>query len=101
MKVFTDMIKVLDGQNRDNSDKSIIESVGKEGVLVPLLVYSDPEETGKYVLVAGHRRLASAVHFNLKEVPVEVIPQDPHISHVRHKAALWCPSDPWIDSMCS
>ena len=76
MKVFTDMIKVLDGQNRDNSDKSIIESVGKEGVLVPLLVYSDPEETGKYVLVAGHRRLASAVHFNLKEVPVEVIPQD-------------------------
>ena len=65
MKVFTDMIKVLDGQNRDNSDKSIIESVGKEGVLVPLLVYSDPEETGKYVLVAGHRRLASAVHFNL------------------------------------
>ena len=76
MKVFTDMIKVLDGQNRDKSDKSIIESVGKEGVLVPLLVYSDPEETGKYVLVAGHRRLASAVHFNLKEVPVEVIPQD-------------------------
>ena len=35
MRIETSKIKVLDGQNRDNSDKSIIQSVEKEGVLVP------------------------------------------------------------------
>ena len=76
MRANTSQIRVLDGQNRDNSDKSIIQSVEKEGVLVPLLVYSDPDNVGSYILVAGHRRLASAIHFKLKDVPVEVIPQD-------------------------
>jgi ParB/RepB/Spo0J family partition protein len=73
MRVNTAQIRVLDGQNRDNSDKSIIQSVEKEGVLVPLLVYCDPDNAGSYILAAGHRRLASAIHFNLKDVPVEVI----------------------------
>ena len=73
MRVNTSQIRVLDGQNRDNSDKSIIQSVEKEGVLVPLLVYCDPDNAGSYILAAGHRRLASAIHFNLKDVPVEVI----------------------------
>ena len=76
MRIATNLIRVLDGQNRDNSDKSIIESVGKEGVLVPLLVHCDPETAGMYVLVAGHRRLASAIHFKLRDVPVELIPQE-------------------------
>lgn len=73
MELRTEQIRVLDGQNRDNSDKTIIRSVEKEGILVPLLVY---EEDGAYVLVAGHRRLASALHYNLPEVPVQVIPKD-------------------------
>lgn len=73
MRVPTNMIKVLDGQNRDNSDKSIIQSVQQEGVLVPLLVYDDGSPDGGFVLVAGHRRLASAIHFGLKEVPVVII----------------------------
>jgi len=76
MKVLTSRIKVLDGQNRDNSDKTIIQSVEKEGVLVPLLVYPDPESGEDFILVAGHRRLASAVHFNLSEVPVEIIAKE-------------------------
>ena len=73
MRLSTEQIKVPDGQNRDNSDKTIIQSVEKEGILVPLLVY---EENGVYYLVAGHRRLASAIHFKLPEVPVQVIPKD-------------------------
>ena len=76
MKVLTSRIRVLDGQNRDNSDKTIIQSVEKEGVLVPLLVYPDPESGEDFILVAGHRRLASAVHFNLSEVPVEIIAKE-------------------------
>lgn len=73
MRATTDSIRVLDGQNRDNSDKTIIQSVEKEGVLVPLLVY---EEDGGYVLAAGHRRLSSAIHFGLRDVPIEIIPKD-------------------------
>lgn len=76
MRIETSKIKVLDGQNRDNSDKSIIQSVEKEGVLVPLLVYQDKENPESYILVAGHRRLASAIHFGLKDVPVELITED-------------------------
>lgn len=76
MRVPTNMIKVLDGQNRDNSDKSIIQSVQQEGVLVPLLVYDDGSPDGGFVLVAGHRRLASAIHFGLSEVPVEIVSKD-------------------------
>ena len=75
MKVPTDRIRVLDGQNRDNSDKSIIASIEKEGVLVPLLVYNAPDGED-FILVAGHRRLASAIHFGIPEVPVVIIPQD-------------------------
>ena len=75
MKVPTNMIRVLDGQNRDNSDKSIIASIEKEGVLVPLLVYNAPDRED-FILVAGHRRLASAIHFGIPEVPVVIIPQD-------------------------
>lgn len=76
MRIETSKIKVLDGQNRDNSDKSIIQSVEKEGVLVPLLVYQDKENPESYILVAGHRRLASAIHFGLKDVPAELITED-------------------------
>ena len=41
MRLSTEQIKVPDGQNRDNSDKTIIQSVEKEGILVPLLVYEE------------------------------------------------------------
>lgn len=74
MRVNTAQIRVLDGQNRDNSDKSIIQSVGKEGVLVPLLVVNNQD--GTFTLVAGHRRLASAIHFGIDMVPIQTIPAD-------------------------
>ena len=76
MRIAVEKIKVLDGQNRDHSDKSIIQSIKKEGVLVPLLVYQDKTDPESFVLVAGHRRLASAVSFGLKDVPAEIIPED-------------------------
>ena len=66
-------IKVVDESNRANSEKDIIESVGKEGILSPLSVYEDGDS---FVLIAGHRRLESAKHFQLTEVPVEIFPAD-------------------------
>lgn len=68
-------IRVTDEDNRNYSSNDIIESVKKEGILVPLLVYED-SNVGDYVLIAGHRRLASAKHFKLKEVPVHILSRD-------------------------
>ena len=68
---ITSNIKVLDEDNRSYSENDIIQSVGTEGILVPLLVYK--EGPADYVLIAGHRRLASAKHFGLGFVPVTVL----------------------------
>lgn len=72
-KVSIDRIKVLDEDNRSFSENDVIQSVKTEGILVPLLVYEDGED---YVLIAGHRRLESAKHFGLTEVPVNVLDRE-------------------------
>ena len=59
MRVSPEQIMVIDSDNRGNSDNSIIQSIEKEGVLVPLLVTNNND--GTFTLVAGHRRLASAI----------------------------------------
>lgn len=74
MRVSPEQIMVIDSDNRGNSDNSIIQSIEKEGVLVPLLVTNNND--GTFTLVAGHRRLASARHFNIKMVPIQVIPEE-------------------------
>lgn len=65
-------IKVV-GANRENEKSSIIESIGRIGVINPISVYIDGDDI---VLAAGHRRLASAIHFGLKDIPVKVVPKD-------------------------
>ena len=74
MRVSTLQIRVPESHNRANSDNSIIESVKTEGVLEPLIVTSHKD--GTFTLVAGHRRLASAIHFGIDLVPIHVIPQE-------------------------
>lgn len=58
-------------ENQDNRKyqgaPKILESVKREGIIVPLIVYE--ESKGKFFLVDGHNRLHSAKHFGLKEVP--------------------------------
>lgn len=78
MNVLTSQIIVKDKDNRENSCSSIIQSVGTVGILEPLVVYKSTTESKKagedrYVLVAGHRRYKSALHFGLIVVPVNVI----------------------------
>lgn len=60
------------GTNREHEEASIIESVGRIGVINPVTVYQD--DNG-FVLVAGHRRVASAIHFGLDEIPIKIIPK--------------------------
>lgn len=77
MYVSVNDIEVKDEQkNRANSDNSVIESVKKEGILVPLAVYPNSENKGKYVLIAGHRRLLSAKTFGIDQIPVFVFPEE-------------------------
>jgi ParB/RepB/Spo0J family partition protein len=49
-------------------------SLQEKGVLVPLIVYEDPEKPGHYVLMDGERRWRSARDLGFDEVPVQVIP---------------------------
>jgi hypothetical protein len=49
----------------------LIDSVRRQGILVPLVVVADPE-TETYELVSGHRRLACAQALDLTEVPCEI-----------------------------
>jgi ParB family transcriptional regulator, chromosome partitioning protein len=48
-------------------------SLQEKGILVPLIVYEDPEKSGSYVLMDGERRWRSAQDLGFAEVPVQVI----------------------------
>jgi ParB family chromosome partitioning protein len=49
-------------------------SIQEIGILVPLIVYEDPEEPQRYVLMDGERRWRCSLDLGLDEVPVNVIP---------------------------
>jgi ParB-like partition proteins len=49
-------------------------SIQEIGVLVPLIVYADPDTPGDYVLMDGERRWRCAVDLGLETVPTNVIP---------------------------
>ncbi len=50
----------------------LVESVREKGVLQPLLVRRDPEDTNTYEIIAGERRWRAAQLAQLHEVPVIV-----------------------------
>ena len=49
-------------------------SLQEVGVLVPLIVYKDPDSRGQYILMDGERRWRCALDLGLDSVPVNVIP---------------------------
>ena len=48
-------------------------SLQEAGVLVPLIVYRDPERTGHYVLLDGERRWRSALDLGFDLIPVRIV----------------------------
>jgi len=48
-------------------------SLQEVGVLVPLIVYEDPSEDDKFVLMDGERRWLSALQLGMETIPVNVI----------------------------
>lgn len=49
-------------------------SLQEVGVLVPLIVYQDPEDADRYILMDGERRWRSALDLGFAEVPVSITP---------------------------
>jgi ParB family transcriptional regulator, chromosome partitioning protein len=50
----------------------LADSIRQHGILQPLIVSYESSTPGKYILVAGHRRLAAAQHLGLASVPAIV-----------------------------
>lgn len=57
-------------------------SIQEVGILVPLIVYEDPDEAGAYTLMDGERRWTSAVDLGMKVVPANVIPVPSPLSNL-------------------
>ncbi len=49
-------------------------SIQEVGILVPLIVYEDPENPGTFVLMDGERRWRCSIDLGLRAVPTNVIP---------------------------
>jgi ParB/RepB/Spo0J family partition protein len=58
--------------NDDRLDQ-LRTSLQETGILVPLIVYEDPQKPGSYVLMDGERRWRSALDLAFAEVPVSLI----------------------------
>lgn len=52
-----------------NDLADLIVSINKFGIAVPLIVMEKPDDLERYILIAGHRRLAAAIFAGLTEVP--------------------------------
>jgi ParB family transcriptional regulator, chromosome partitioning protein len=67
--VAVDQLTAHPGNVREDLDLTpqFLASVAETGVRIPLLV--TPHETGGYLVIEGHRRLAAAVRAGLPEVP--------------------------------
>jgi ParB family chromosome partitioning protein len=49
-------------------------SIQEVGILVPLIVYEDPNGVGRFILMDGERRWRCALDLGLDDVPVNIIP---------------------------
>lgn len=58
------------GSINDEAFMELVRSIGKLGILQPIIVQHDGEG---YNVVAGHRRLAAAKHQKIEKVPCKVI----------------------------
>ena len=56
----------------DEAMAALIDSVKERGVIQPLIVRADPEQPGRYQIVAGERRWRAAQAARLHEVPAIV-----------------------------
>jgi ParB/RepB/Spo0J family partition protein len=66
----------------DEALDELRSSIQKVGVLVPLIVYEDPENQGTFVLLDGERRLRCVNELGLDQVPVNTIPAPTQLDNI-------------------
>lgn len=67
----------FDPKNRKEHDgaklKSLADSINSEGLLQPLVVRNHPSKSGRFMLIAGERRLRALLLLKQKAAPVRVV----------------------------
>lgn len=58
---------------REEELDSLKDSIARLGIMVPLIVFPDPQKPKHYVLLDGERRLRCATELGLQKVPTNVI----------------------------
>ena len=75
-KLPLDLLHPSDLQPRRHFDETALDelskSISEKGVLQPLLVRPDPNQPGRYEIIAGERRWRASQRANVHEVPVHV-----------------------------
>ena len=62
---------------QDNEEmNALIESIGEQGILSPLIVRPKENTEDEYEIISGHRRFRAAVKAGMKEVPALIVPLD-------------------------
>lgn len=59
---------------REEELDSLKDSIARLGIMVPLIVYPDPQKSGHFVLLDGERRLRCATELGHPKVPANIIP---------------------------
>lgn len=70
-------------------------SLQETGILVPLIVYEDPERPGSYVLMDGERRWRSARDLGFDEVPVSLIDPPTRVDNVLQMFNIHAVREEW------
>jgi ParB family transcriptional regulator, chromosome partitioning protein len=70
-------------------------SIHEVGILVPLIVYPDPERSGEFVLLDGERRWTCALRLGLDVVPVNVIPPPTSLENVLRMFNIHAVREEW------
>lgn len=58
---------------REEELDSLKDSIARLGIMVPLIVFPDPQKAKHYILLDGERRLRCATELGLRKVPTNVI----------------------------
>ena len=70
-------------------------SIREVGILVPLIVYPDPERPGGFILLDGERRWTCAGRLGLDVVPVNVIPAPTSLENVLRMFNIHAVREEW------
>ena len=70
-------------------------SIQHVGILVPLIVYENPESPGWFVLLDGERRLRCALELALDRVPVNTIPAPNQLDNILRMFNIHAVREEW------